>query len=108
MGNHFHLFLEAPAPNLVEGMKWLQNACDRRFNTRHKEGGRLFGDRYKAIPVEGRAELFYEALCDYIHLNLLRAGLVRSGTGRGFLDYRSDLPGIAPGSVAFELGPPGE
>jgi REP element-mobilizing transposase RayT len=87
MGNHFHLFLETPAPNLVEGMKWLQNAYTRRFNTRHKEWGRLFGDRYKAIPVEGRAGLFYEALCDYIHLNPLRAGLVRSGAGRGLLDY---------------------
>jgi REP element-mobilizing transposase RayT len=83
MGNHFHLFLETPSPNLVEGMKWLQNAYTRRFNTRHKEWGRLFGDRYKAIPVEGRTGDFYGALCDYIHLNPVRAGLVRREAGRG-------------------------
>ena len=25
MGNHYHLFIETPEPNLSVGMKWLQN-----------------------------------------------------------------------------------
>jgi hypothetical protein len=25
MGNHYHLFIETPEANLVEGMKWLPN-----------------------------------------------------------------------------------
>ena len=36
MGNHYHLLIETPEPNLVEGMKWLQNTYTRRFNTRHR------------------------------------------------------------------------
>jgi hypothetical protein len=49
-------------------MQWLQNTYTRRFNTRHREWGRLFGDRYKAVLVESAAH-YYETLLDYIHLN---------------------------------------
>jgi putative transposase len=48
MSNHYHLMVETPEANLVEGMKWLQNTYTRRFNSRHRLWGRLFGDRYKA------------------------------------------------------------
>ncbi len=33
MGNHYHLALHTPEANLVEGMKWLQNAYSHYFNT---------------------------------------------------------------------------
>src|SRR6516225_2462275 len=36
MSNHFHLVVETPSPNLVEGMKWLLGVYTRRFNLRHK------------------------------------------------------------------------
>lgn len=42
---HYHLLLETPEPNLVEGRKWLQNTYTRRFNVRHGLWGRLSGDR---------------------------------------------------------------
>ena len=87
LDNHYHLFLETPEPNLVVGMKWLQNAYTRRFNTRRQEWGRLFGDRYKAIPVDDRAGEFYCALANYIHLNPARAGLIGVGRGESLLDY---------------------
>ena len=86
MGNHYHLLLETPEPNLVTGMQWLQNTYTRRFNTRHRLWGRLFGDRYKAVPVEGGG-YYYEILVDYIHLNPVRAGLVRIDRGQSLLDY---------------------
>src|SRR6266481_2567508 len=44
MRNHYHLMLETPEANLIEGMKWLQNTYTRRFNSRHRLWGRLFGD----------------------------------------------------------------
>jgi REP-associated tyrosine transposase len=49
MGNHYHLFIETPEANLVEGMKWLQNTYTRRFNLRHRAWGRVFGvaDRFR-------------------------------------------------------------
>lgn len=87
MGNHYHLFIETPEGNLVEGMKWLQNTVTRRFNIRHRQWGRLFGDRYKAVLVEGELPAYYETLMQYIHLNPARAGLVNGKKGESILDY---------------------
>ena len=87
LGNHYHLFVETPEANLSKGMQWLQNTLTRRFNTRHRLWGRLFGDRYKAVLVEGRAGYYYETLLDYIHLNPARCGLVRPERGQSLLDY---------------------
>ena len=68
-------------------MKWLQNAYTRRFNTRHRAWGRLFGDRYKSVIVEGKDPWYYTTLLDYIHLNPVRAGLVKVSEGESVLDY---------------------
>ena len=87
MKNHYHLFIQTPEANLVAGMKWLQNTYTRRFNVRHKNWGRLFGDRYKAILVEGEGRYYYETLLDYIHLNPVRAGLVKPMHHQSLLDY---------------------
>jgi len=87
MGNHYHMFVETPEANLVEGMKWLQNTLTRRFNVRHRKWGRLFGDRYKAILIEGRASDYYTSLWEYIHLNPIRAGLVDLVRGGSIVDY---------------------
>ena len=76
MGNHYHLFIETPEANLVAGMSWLQNTVTRRYNVRHMAWGRLFGDRYKAVLVEGADSYHYRTLADYIHLNPVRARLV--------------------------------
>ena len=52
MSNHYHFLFKTPEANLVEGMKWFQNTWTRRFNSRHRLWGHLFGGRYRAIPVE--------------------------------------------------------
>jgi REP element-mobilizing transposase RayT len=88
MTNHYHLFLETPEANLVAGMQWLQNTYTRRFNTRHRVWGRLFGDRYKAVLVEGKKGYYYETLLDYIHLNPVRAKLVRPRRRQSVLSYK--------------------
>lgn len=87
MGNHYHLFVETPEPNLVAGMAWLQNTVTRRHNVRHRAWGRLFGDRYKAVPVDGADTYHYRTLADYIHLNPVRARLVKPGSGQSVMDY---------------------
>lgn len=85
MPNHYHFVLQTPQANLVAGMKWFQNTYTRRYNTRHKSSGHLFGGRYKAILVEATADGYMEALIDYVHLNPVRAGLI--GAGKGLLDF---------------------
>jgi REP element-mobilizing transposase RayT len=94
MSNHYHLFVETPEANLVTGMKWFQNANTRRFNTRNRQWGRLFGDRYKAILVEGE-DYYYQTLVDYIHLNPARAGIVNASAAQSVMDY--PLSSVAAG-----------
>lgn len=73
MSNHYHLCLQTPQPNLVEGMRWLQATFSLRFNRFRNEHGHVFQGRYKALPVETDAT---GAVCHYIHLNPVRAGIV--------------------------------
>ncbi len=76
MGNHFHLVVETPAGNLVAGMKWLLGTYTMRFNRRHRLSGHLFAGRYKALVVDGAGSGYFRTVCDYVHLNPVRAGLV--------------------------------
>ena len=76
MSNHFHLVIETPRANLVEGMKWLLGTYTARCNRRHKEYGHLFSGRYKALLVDGSGNGYLKTVCDYVHLNPARAGLV--------------------------------
>lgn len=80
MDNHYHLLLETPEPNLVFGMKWFHGTYTSRFNSRHKLFGHLFQGRYKALCVDGEGEHF-ETVGTYIHLNPVRAGLVKAVPG---------------------------
>jgi len=77
MSNHFHLVSETPRGNLVEGMQWFLGVYTNRFNRRHKEFGHLFSGRYKALHVEGSGNGYLKGACDYVHLNPVRAGLLR-------------------------------
>ena len=75
MGNHFHLFLRTPDANLSAGMHDLNSGYVSAFNRRHGRCGHLLQGRFKAIVVEsGRHEW---ELSRYVHLNPVRAGLVR-------------------------------
>jgi putative transposase len=76
MPNHFHLVLETPNANLVAGMKWFLGAYTSRFNRRHKLVGHLFSGRYKSLIVEGGGAGYLRTVCDYVHLNPVRAKLL--------------------------------
>jgi len=83
MGNHYHLCIETPSPNLVEGMKWLQSTFANRFNRFRKSNGHVFQGRYNAILLDGYA---IPAVCHYIHLNPVRAGIVDAAQLQTFTD----------------------
>jgi len=77
MTNHYHLLLETPEANLVVGMKWLQGTYTQRFNRRHRLRGHLFQGRYKALLIDGEEPGHFLQASSYIHLNPVRAGLVK-------------------------------
>jgi len=83
MSNHFHLALETPLGNLVAGMQWLESTFANRFNRFRREHGHLFQSRYKSLLVEKGDAL--GTVCDYLHLNPVRAGIVDPAT---LLTYR--------------------
>ncbi len=78
MTNHFHLVIQTPQANLVEGMKWLLGTYTGRFNRRHKEFGHLFSGRYKSLVVDGSGGGYLKTVCDYVHLGPVRAKLLNS------------------------------
>lgn len=97
MSNHYHLLVETPEANLVAGMQWLQGTYTQRFNSRHRLRGHLFQGRYKALVVEPEGE-YFEVVSTYIHLNPVRAKLVRVGAGQRLRSYRwSSFPGYVSG-----------
>ncbi len=89
MGNHFHLLLETPEPNLSAGMRVLLGTFSQAWNSRHQRQGHVFQGRFKAVPVAGeRAEdaHYFKSVADYIHLNPARAGLAGGEHGK-LVDY---------------------
>ena len=76
MGNHFHLVVETPQANLVAGMKWILGTYTARFNRRHRLFGHLFSGRYKSLIVDGSGNGYLRTVCDYVHLNPVRAKLL--------------------------------
>lgn len=55
---------------------WLLGTYTSRFNRRHSLTGHLFGGRYKALLVDGSGNGYLKTVCDYVHLNPARAGLI--------------------------------
>lgn len=73
MGNHYHLLIQTPDANLVDGMRWLQSTFANRFNRFRGVNGHVFQGRYQAILLDVDA---IGPVAHYIHLNPVRAGLV--------------------------------
>ena len=77
MLNHFHLVVETPQANLVAGMKWFLGTYTGRFNRRHRLFGHLFSGRYKSLIVDGSGDGYLRTVCEYVHLNPVRAKLLK-------------------------------
>ena len=73
MTNHFHLAVETPRANLVEGLRWLQGTFSVRCNRLRQERGHLFQGRDKSLAADPEGGL--GPLCHYLHLNPVRARL---------------------------------
>ena len=79
MPNHFHLLLKTKNRPLSSSMKKLLTGYVVNFNRRHRRYGHLFQNRYKSIVCQEDAYLM--ELVRYIHLNLLRAKIVKDIAG---------------------------
>jgi putative transposase len=75
MTNHLHLALQAGDEGLSAGMQNLSFRYTRYLNTRLKRVGHVFQGRFKAFLVD--QDRYGLALIRYIHLNPVRAKVVR-------------------------------
>ncbi|MBC7231270.1 MAG: transposase [Actinobacteria bacterium] len=87
MGNHYHLLVETPDPNLSRGMQLLNGVYAQRHNAEHGRVGHLFQGRYGNTLVD-KEEYFLVAAC-YIVLNPVRGGLVEHPSAYRWSSYRA-------------------
>jgi putative transposase len=73
MGNHYHLIVQTPEPNLSEGMQTLNGKYAQRFNRRHGRRGHLFGERFYSVQLETDSHLL--AALRYVARNPVEAGM---------------------------------
>lgn len=75
MPNHFHILCKTKNLPLASSMRRILTGYVVNFNRRHRRYGHLFQNRYKSIVCQ--EDVYLEELVRYVHLNLLRAGLVK-------------------------------
>ena len=78
MSNHAHLLLRTGQAPLATVMRRLLTGYVVSFNRRHKRRGHLFQNRYKSIVCQ--EDIYLRELARYIHLNPVRAGIVKDLT----------------------------
>lgn len=89
MGNHIHLAVQVSDEPLSKIMQNLSFRYTRWVNKQQRRTGHLFQGRYKAILVDGQSYLL--ELVRYIHLNPVRAGLVKNPRDYHWSGHRAYL-----------------
>jgi len=97
MPNHFHLLTLRGGKPLAELMRRLMTGYAVSFNIKHRRAGHLFQNRYKAIMCD--EEEYLQELVAYIHLNPLRAKLVKD------FDALEKYPGCGHGALMGRCKP---
>lgn len=74
--NHAHFLFRTGEVPIATLMRRLLTGYAVAFNLRHKRSGQLFQNRYKSILCQ--EDIYLKELVRYIHLNPIRAGIVKS------------------------------
>jgi putative transposase len=95
MPNHFHLLLRTGTVSISTVMRRLLTGYATWFNRKYRRYGHLFQNRFKSILCQEDSYLL--ELVRYIHLNPLRAGLVKDMDELGVYKYSGH--GVLMGKV---------
>lgn len=96
MGNHYHLLIETPEPNLSRGMRQLNGVYTQAYNRRHEQAGHVMQGRFKAILVEKESYLLQ--LCRYIVRNPVAAGMTKRAADWPWSSFQATA-GLVPAPV---------
>lgn len=94
MNNHYHLIMETPRANLSKAMHHINASYAIYFNTKTKRVGPLYQGRYKSILVQ--KDEYIHQLSSYIHLNPVRAEIVKDPVDYRWSSYRYFVSQIIP------------
>jgi len=89
MTNHLHLALQVGNVELSAAMQNLSFRYTRYLNTRRKQVGHVFQGRFKAFLVD--QDRYGLALVRYLHLNPVRAKMVKTPGAYAWSSYRAYL-----------------
>ncbi len=92
MPNHTHLLIETPLGNIAKIMFCVNTNYATYFNRRYDRVGHVFQGRYKSIIVDKESHLL--ELIRYIHLNPVRAGIVKRPDDYRWGSHRKYLDGV--------------
>lgn len=73
MPNHYHATFRPTRPNLSEAIRRINSVYAQWWNKRHERVGHVFQGRFKDQIVQREGYLL--ALCRYVAMNPVRAGL---------------------------------
>lgn len=76
MDNHYHLMIRSSDLPLSKLMRSLNGGYAQYYNKKYKRKGYLFQDRFKSVLCQDQE--YAMELIRYIHLNPIRAGLVKT------------------------------
>jgi REP element-mobilizing transposase RayT len=85
LSNHVHLFLRTGDHPIATVMQRLLTGYAVTFNRRYRRHGQLFQNRYKSVLCQ--EDLYFIELVRYIHLNPLRANIVKDYSSLGRYKY---------------------
>ncbi len=83
--NHFHLAIRTGVKPLSTTMRRLLTGYATAFNLRHRRVGHVFQNRFWSKVVED--ESYFLGLVRYIHLNPIRAKIVKGASALGDYDW---------------------
>lgn len=89
MPNHVHLLVERRNDAISRVMQRILNGFSQYFNRRYQKSGHLLQGRYKAILCQ--SDQYLSELVRYIHLNPVRARLVRRPEDYRYSSHRAYL-----------------
>ena len=89
MGNHFHLLVQTPEPDLDRGMQRLQGIYAQDFNRRYEREGHLFHRRYGTSVLDD--DELVRHVARYVVQNPVAPGLCRRPGDWPWSSHRATL-----------------
>lgn len=87
MTNHFHMLIKTEEVEIWKIMNKIMNSYAKNFNGKYGYSGHLFDSRYISKVVED--SIYLAEVSRYIHLNPVRAGMVREASEYDYSSYKT-------------------